>query len=143
MSESLSNYILLGNFNKAEEYYQKTDFKSFSNDLTNLTFDNQSISNYTLIVSLLLKEENAQLHELAYSLLSQPLCHTEGAYFASLYHARKAVELTDYKNVKYMENLLFLNIVPDKVISDEEAHEIAKKIILLEPKNEVAREILD
>ena len=143
MAKDLNDYILLGDFNKATEYYRKVDFKTFSDYLTNLAFDNQSITSYTFMVGLLLEEENAQLHELAFSLLSQSLCHIEGAYFASIYHARKAVELTGYANVKYMENLLFLNIVPDKVISDEEAQEIAKKIILLEPENEAAREILD
>ncbi|ARF17826.1 hypothetical protein [Sporosarcina ureae] len=143
MSNKLSNFVLSGDFEEAKKYYQNTSFKSFSDNLISTAFDNQNISNYTLVVSLLLQEENAKLHELAFSLLAQPLCHTEGAYFASVYHARKAVELTDFKNVKYMENLLFLNIVPDKVVSDEEAREIAKKIHSLECKNELANELLN
>lgn len=42
-----------------------------------------------------------------------------------------------------MENLLFLNIVPDEVVSDEEAREIAEKIRLLDCKNELANELLN
>lgn len=72
MSDKLSNYVLSGDFKEAEKYYQ-------------------NISNYTLVVSLLLEEENAKLHDLAYSLLALPLCHTEGANFASVNHARKAI----------------------------------------------------
>ncbi|WP_342511682.1 hypothetical protein MKY34_14245 [Sporosarcina sp. FSL K6-1522] len=42
-----------------------------------------------------------------------------------------------------MENLLFLNSVPDKVVSDEEARRIAGKIRLIDSKNEVANELLN
>ncbi|MER1998213.1 MAG: hypothetical protein ABS882_00445 [Lysinibacillus sp.] len=41
-----------------------------------------------------------------------------------------------------LENLLFLHGVPDQVVSDEEAADVAQKILMLEPSHRVANEWL-
>ncbi|PSL40885.1 hypothetical protein B0H99_10317 [Planomicrobium soli] len=142
MGDRLEELILQGNFNEAKQLYAQTSFKSFSHELLSTAFDNESLANYSFLAMLLLEGEDEKLHDLAYLVLSQPLCHIEGAYASALYHAQRAVELTDFKNVKRLENLLFLNIVPEKVVSDEKAKEIASKILVLDPENEVAQEML-
>ncbi|MBQ6459758.1 MAG: hypothetical protein IJJ35_09180, partial [Exiguobacterium sp.] len=101
-----------------------------------------NLSNYSVLVYLLLDTEDDKLHDLAFQVQSQPLCHIEGAYTSSLYHAQRAVDLTDAADVKRLENLLFLNIVPEKIVSDEQAKSIAKKILVLDPTNEVAKDTL-
>ncbi|MFC0561437.1 hypothetical protein [Halalkalibacter alkalisediminis] len=143
MKKDLENYILSGCFNEAKDLYKKMDFKVFYDNMLEITFDNTSIVNYSFIVNLLIEEEHAKLHDLAYLLLSQPLCHIEGAYVSAYYHAKKAAELTDYNEVGILENLLFLNSVPEKVVSDQEAQKIAKKILSLDQKNEAANELLN
>ena len=66
----------------------------------------------------------------------------EQAYFTAYKHAKRAVELTDGTDVLLLENLLFLHGVPDQVISDEEAADVAQKIVRLEPSHRVASEWL-
>lgn len=142
MIKELENYILSGRFNEAKNLYKQMDFKVFYDNVLEITFDNTSISNYSFIANLLIEEEDANIHDLAYLLLSQPLCYVEGAYASAYYHAKKAAELTNYNEVRMLENLLFLNSVPENVVSNKEAQEIAKKILFLDHKNEVANEFL-
>ena len=141
--QRLEKYVHLGDFDKAKDLYKHMDFHTFHDNLLEIAFDNRKITNYSFVVSLLSANECARLHHLAYLLLSQPLCHIEEAYISALYHAKKAVELTDEKDISLLENLLFLNIVPDKVVSDEEARRIAGKIRLIDSENEVANELLN
>lgn len=143
MSNNLETLIVSGRFKEVKDIYQTTDFEKFKNDLLTLAYDNENLSNYSVVVYLLLEAENDKLHDLAFQVLSQPLCHIEGAYASSLYHAQRAVDLTDGADVKRLENLLFLNIVPEKIVSDEQAKSIAKKILVLDPTNEVAKDALN
>lgn len=84
----------------------------------------------------------ASYHDLAYLLMAQSLCHLERAYFTAYKHAKRAVELTGYTDVLLLENLLFLHGVPDRVVSDEEAADVAQKIVLLETSHRVGNEWL-
>lgn len=143
MVKKLEDLILCGDFKEAKKLVKKLSFETFYNDLLSTAFDNGSIANYSFVTSLLVDQENEDLQNLAYMILSQPLCHIEGAYVSSFYHAQRAVELTNYKDEGLLENLLFLNIVPEKVVNDDDAKIIARKILLLNPKNEVAKEVLN
>ncbi|WED56113.1 hypothetical protein OE059_04450 [Exiguobacterium profundum] len=142
MSNNLETLIVSGRFKEVKDIYQTTDFETFKNDLLTLAYDNEHLSNYSVLVYLLLDTEDDKLHDLAFQVRSQPLCHIEGAYTSSLYHAQRAVDLTDAADVKRLENLLFLNIVPEKIVSDEQAKSIAEKILVLDPTNEVAKDTL-
>ncbi|MCV9899902.1 hypothetical protein OKS35_07160 [Exiguobacterium sp. N5] len=142
MSNNLETLIVSGRFKEVKDIYQTTDFETFKNDLLTLAYDNENLSNYSVLVYLLLDTEDDKLHDLAFQVLSQPLGHIEGAYTSSLYHAQRAVDLTDAADVKRLENLLFLNIVPEKIVSDEQAKSIAEKILVLDPTNEVAKDTL-
>lgn len=142
MSNNLETLIVSGRFKEVKDIYQTTDFETFKNDLLTLAYDNEHLSNYSVLVYLLLDTEDDKLHDLAFQVLSQPLCHIEGAYASSLYHAQRTVDLTDAADVKRLENLLFLNIVPEKIVSDEQAKSIAEKILVLDPTNEVAKDTL-
>ena len=143
MSNNLETFIVSGRFKEVKDIYQTTDFETFKNDLLTLAYDNENLSNYSVLVYLILETENDKLHDLAFQVLSQPLCHIGGAYASSLYHAQRAVDLTNGADVKRLENLLFLNIVPEKIVSDEQAKSIAKKILVLDPTNEVAKDALN
>ncbi|WP_404445897.1 hypothetical protein LG307_20295 [Sutcliffiella horikoshii] len=140
MKDQLESYILSGKYLEAEELFNSTDFSVAYENLLEISFNNENLSNYTFVIYLLSQENHERLHDLAYILLSQPLCHVEGAYTSALYHARKAVELSNCREVKYLENLLFLNTVPDCVVSDEEAKEISKKILSIDANHEIAKE---
>ncbi len=94
-------------------------------------------------MSLIAGNERAELHGMAFDMLVNPLCYFEGAYYAALYHAKRCVELTNQQDVGYLTNLLFLHDVPDHVVSTEEASDVTKKILSLDPNNEIAKEFMD
>lgn len=142
MREELEKSILVGSFDEAKALFKLLDFSVFSEMMLEITFNNLSIVNYSFIVHLLLEDDSSKIHDLAYLLLSQPLCHVEGAYCSAYYHAKKAAQLTDFNDVKMLENLLFLHIVPEKIVSDQEAQEVAQKILLIDAKNAGANELI-
>ena len=107
--------------------------------LLEVSFNNQSIVPYTVVLKLLFEAESANLHSFASTLLSNPLCWIEGAYYAGLYHQKKAIEL-EPQNIAFKEYLLSYNSLPDEVLSDEEALEIRKQILKVNPENKTVKQ---
>ena len=142
MLKNLEQLILSANFKDAEEIYHKTNFQQFHDQLISIAFDNRNMINYTFLLYLLMKEESAKLHNLAFSLFVNALTPIEGAYHCANYHAQRAVELTNEQDTFSLEHLLFLNIVPDKLVSDQKAIEICHKILALDPANKIAKSSL-
>ncbi|MBK3494978.1 hypothetical protein JFL43_08905 [Viridibacillus sp. YIM B01967] len=82
------------------------------------------------------------MHQLAFSILINGLCFLEGAYASALYHARRAVDLSNRKDVNAFLELLFLYSVPEKIVSDKEAVRICSEILELDLQNNTAKAIL-
>ncbi|POZ56714.1 hypothetical protein LYSIN_01497 [Lysinibacillus sphaericus] len=139
MLKNLEQLILSANFKDAEAFYHKMDFQQFHDQLISIAYDNRNMINYTFLLYLLMKEESAKLHNLAFSLFVNALTPIEGAYHCALYHAQRAVELTNEQDTFSLEHLLFLNIVPDKLVSNEKAIDICHKILALDPSNKTAK----
>ncbi|MEI5893557.1 hypothetical protein DXB51_16110 [Bacillus cereus] len=142
MLKKLENLIPSADFEEAKKLFENNSFEDFSEEMLYVTYENSSITNYSFINYLLLKKESSDLHDLAFDLLVNPLCHIEGAYHSALYHAKRSVELTKEENVDSLLQLLFLHSVPDKLISDKKAIEICNKILELDASNEVAKETI-
>lgn len=142
MKGKLQQLINNGHFDEASNLMKQLDFHVFEELLVEIAFDDGDITNYLFVVYLLEQHELASYHDLAYLLMAQPLCHLERAYFIAYKHAKRAVKLTDYTDTLLLENLLFLHGVPDQVVSDEEAADVAQKIVILEPSHRVANEWL-
>ncbi|HDR4604074.1 MULTISPECIES: hypothetical protein [Bacillus] len=142
----LENLITSADFEEAEKLFKNNNFEEFSEEILYVTYENSSITKYSFINYLLMKKESSDLHDLAFDLLVNPLCHIEGAYHSALYHAKKSVELTveltKEENVDSLLQLLFLHSVPDKLISDTKAIEICNKILELDASNEIAKETI-
>ena len=97
---------------------------------------------YTFIIALILEKETAEYHELASVFLSISVCYIEGAYSASLYHAKKCLEL-EPDNIRYKQNLLSFYGLPDQVMSSREALKIALEIIKINPTSQSALHIIE
>lgn len=143
MNNELNDFILSGNFEKAKEITSDLSFEELFEEVFEISFESRSITCYTFVLSLIVENESEELHEVAFSILVNSLVHTEGAYYAALYHVRRSIALTKEQDAGYLSNLLFLHIVPDVVVSKEEAYKTARKILLLEPTNIVANEFMD
>ncbi|MFB6433773.1 hypothetical protein [Bacillus thuringiensis] len=142
MLKNLENLITSADFEEAEKLFKNNNFEEFSEEILYVTYENSSITKYSFINYLLMKKESSDLHDLAFDLLVNPLCHIEGAYHSALYHAEKSVELTKEENMDSLLQLLFLHSVPDKLISDTKAIEICNKILELDASNEIAKETI-
>ncbi|MGG0291901.1 hypothetical protein ABEY30_01050 [Bacillus pacificus] len=143
MLKKLENLIISATFEEAAKLFKNNNFEKFSEEMLYVTYENSSITNYSFINYLLTKKESSELHDLAFDLLVNPLCHIEGAYHSALYHATKSVDLTKEENVDSLLQLLFLHSIPDKLISNEKAIAICNKILVLDASNEIATETIN
>lgn len=141
MNQEVKNLILAGEFKKAYDQMVPFNLNELSDFLIIAAFDFGSITFYGFVNYLILLNESAALHELAATIMAQPLCYIEGAYALAFFHAQKLLEL-EPDDIKNKEFLLFFHIIPDKVLGKEEAIEIAKDILKVESDNKAAREIV-
>lgn len=143
MSNNFKEFILEGKFYEAKNFARNLSLEELDGELTEIAFDKPSMSIYTFVIGLIVEEEKIELHEIAFDMLVNPLCHIEGAYYAALYHARRCIEMADQNELaEYLSYLLFLHDVPEKVVSEDEALATAKRILELDSNNEVAKEFL-
>lgn len=142
MREQLQQLIRNGRFDEAKHLIEQIDHHVFEELLVEIAFENGDESNYLFVVYLLQQHECATYHHLAYLLMAQPLCHIERSYFTAYKHAKRAVELTNEADAMLLVNILFLHGVPDQVVSDEEATDVALKILKIEPSNAIANQWL-
>lgn len=138
MKERLKKYVLSGKFKIAfEEIVKNMTFKEFDDLLTDIAYDSQSVIIYAFICYLISINNCVEYHNVAQSIMCNPLCFIDGAYETALYHNRVILE-AEPNNVNANLMLLFYNTLPDKLVSDEAALSAAKNILAREPKNVVA-----
>jgi hypothetical protein len=134
--------ILSGKFKEAREMAEKMTVNELTDSLLELAYETDGMMAYTFVNYLICSAgEDSDLHYLASLLLSQPLCHFDGAYKAALYHARKALELSS-NDTDLKVYLLFFHDIPDKLVSKEEAVRLAQDILIDDPENQIAKRIL-
>lgn len=143
VKEILFQLLLDGNIDEAGALIKNIDGKLLNEKvqdiLLEISFSKQSIVPYAVILKLLIEDESPDLHAFASTLLSNPLCWIEGAYYAGFYHQKKAIEL-DPQNIAFKEYLLSYNSLPDEVLSDEDALEIRKQILKIDPDNKTVKQ---
>lgn len=139
---AVAELIKKQNFKEANELIQNIGLVKFMDGLLEKAYDDESINNYTFVNGWLIEEETYDKHILAINLLFHPLCHIEGAYQSSLYHVKRCMNLSESNDLISLENLLFLNEVPEKVVSDEEAKKVALEILRIDPDHEIAKKYI-
>ena len=87
------------------------------------------------------KTENVIWLNLSTSLLSFTFCCVERAYAVGIFHAREAVGIE--KNLENLVILLSFYGLPEYLMDDEEAENIAKEILELDKNNERAIYVLN
>lgn len=131
MAETLKQLIESGEFEQAIEYVIQIDAADLVEILVDTAYelsDFDSISIYFLVEELLQIQENAMLHEVASSILTNVFPLRAGAYNRALYHMRQAVRLSP-DNIRMKEGLLFFFDIPEHLLADEEARVIAKDVL--------------
>lgn len=141
MKTRLEKLIISLNFTEAKALVDSLNKVEIENYMLELCYESENILYYSFVFDMLKNKETSFIHYIASIILSQPLCHIEGAYQAAFYHAKKAVEL-DGGDIELKEYLLFFNDIPDKLLSNQEAKILSEEIINLNPKSEVAKQYI-
>ncbi|MCU5746925.1 hypothetical protein N9R04_09570 [Staphylococcus sp. SQ8-PEA] len=142
MQDLIKKHVLNGEFESLKQLMSESDFMDFEEAYISCAHEVESTMFYTCILDLMKEEETAELHDLAFLLLVYPLSELKGALDSAYYHADASIKLTDGKEVKSLLQMLLLHAVPEQVISDKEAMEVARQILKLDPSNNVARNVL-
>ncbi len=137
IKQEFKKCVMAGEFLEARKLVDKISLVELDNLLFSIGYDDGSITAYAFACFLLQEHETKQWHLLASGILSTALCHLEGAYQTSLYHARRAIDLCP-EDIFLKENLLFFNIIPEKLIADSKAIEIAQEILKVIPDSKAA-----
>lgn len=128
-------------FDELEKLISTKSYKETRDFLTQLAYDpikdEANLLVYTFLQSLLYKSETSQVHLLASNIMGITLNHISKAEHIGLFHGLRALDL-DPENIDIMEYLLYFNHIPEKILSDEEAIELARKILLKRPDSKVA-----
>lgn len=141
MENKIKNLIMAGKFQDAKNELSTINEKTLEGILLNIGYDESNICAYAFVCFLLQRDETVNYHTLASTLMENAFCHLEGAYQVAFYHTCRAIDLCP-DDIDLHETLLFFNDIPEKVITDEEAKEIAQKILQKKPTSEQARRIL-
>jgi len=142
MLEKLKKHIIDGDFNLTRLLYDNKDYEVLEHDIHVIAYDTENVATYFFILDLIFHKNQAQLHYIACSLLSNPLVYIPEAYYLAYNHILQAIEL-DSDNLKYKENLLLFYSIPDKILKREEAVEVANSILKIDPENKAANSIIN
>lgn len=140
--EKIEQIIREGNMREARDLILELDFLKLDELLAKIGFDNRDmIQLYFLVLDMLGERDEVEIHRLALSLLSMPLCIIPGAYFGAIYHLKKIIDL-EPDSVNDKEYLLSFYTNPNRLISDVEAEGLVKEVLRAKPNSTIAIEIL-
>jgi hypothetical protein len=142
LKEQIKELLIKNDFDGLKNLLTENDIDSWSEDLVDVVYDTKNLLAYTFVCMTLMKKESSRLHCLAAALLSHSLCYINGAYASALYHVRKAIEL-DPNDVGLKESLLFFHVIPDQLLSRDEAVQIALEVLKNDHQSIAARDIIE
>lgn len=126
-------------FDELEEILIAKPFEEMQDILYGLAYDpdtgNYNLLVYTFVQHLLYKKETWQLHLFISQLIGQILNHIdEKAESIGLYHGLRAHKLNP-DNAEIMEYLLYFNHIPERLLDDSTAIQLASKVVKVKPES--------
>ena len=115
----VTKHVINMDFDEAYEIVRSLSEEELEELMLDIGFKTMNLTVYSFMNYVLQREETSSIHSLISLLMAHPLCHMEGAYTISLYHARKAIELSP-QDVSYYEDILFFEGNPHVYLSKEE-----------------------
>ncbi|KXB62215.1 hypothetical protein HMPREF3180_01667 [Leptotrichia wadei] len=133
--------ILNVNYEEANKKRVNINKQEIYEIIWNMADITESFTFYGFSQYMYKKTENVIWLNLSTSLLSFTFCCVEGAYAVGIFHAREAVGIE--KNLENLVTLLSFYGLPEYLMDDEEAENIAKEILELDKNNERAIYVLN
>lgn len=141
MIDEIIEQIKQGKYYDIEKRFEMMNNFEIRDVMMNIAYSTESICTYSFICYMIQQKGTVNWINLAIDILLNPLCFIEGAYAVALFHTRQLWEFDKSSDV--MKKILFFYDIPEKLIGEEEAIEIAKKLLVIEPNNEIAISILE
>ena len=138
--EKIKVKLIYGEYQDIERLCRNQTEAEIRDLMMNVAYDTENLSVYGFIQYMIRRTENANWIKLAVDIMLNPFSFMEGAYSVALYHARELVLME--RNIKNLERLLFFYNIPEKLINDEEAKNIAEEILKTDANNKVAQDII-
>ena len=138
--EKIKVKLIYGEYQEIEQICRNQTEAEIRDLMMNVAYDTENLSVYGFIQYMIRRTENANWIKLAVDIMLNPFSCMEGAYSGALYHARELVLME--RNIKNLERLLFFYNIPEKLINDEEAKNIAEEILKTDANNKVAQDII-
>jgi hypothetical protein len=104
-----------------------------------MAYDTDSMLCYAFINYVNEKNECVINHEIAFNILSNPLCYIEGAYHCAYFHCKRLLELYP-ESIKYLEWMMIFYGVG--TIDKSKTLEYCKRLLKLDSNNAQAIEML-
>jgi hypothetical protein len=142
MNKKFLKAIQHGNYQEANSLLCLMPKKEVSQFLIDQAIETGSVAIYAFVCFLLLEQESTELHYCAAGILDHGLCYLKGATSASLFHAKRATELSP-DDITCQQELLCYFGMPDQVMSKEEAKAIAENILLKDPNSVQALKVIE
>lgn len=139
--QSLETLVLEYKFDEASKLLINVDQLTIAQAIQALGFNQPGVLAYVFVSFLINNEEKAIYHYIASLLMSYAFNYLPGAYLASYYHSKRAIEL-DPSNIDFKESLLYLRVIPEQIVDKEEATQIAEEVIKAKPDSHNAKVIL-
>ena len=133
--------ILNVNYEEANKKIININKQEIDKIIWNMANVTESFTFYGFSQYMYKKTENIIWLNLSASMLSFTFCCVEGAYAVGIFHAREAVKIE--KNLENLVTLLSFYGLPEYLMDDEEAENIAKEILELDKNNERAIYVLN
>lgn len=141
MKEELRKYIVEGDFKNAYELYHNYT-ANLEDYLVAAAYETGNLSFYLFSEYLILVEDKAYCYYMAAFLLVNAFTYVEGAYYIAFEYIKNAVK-KDLDNIGYKEFMLFFYDIPDRLLSYEDAVQVAESILNIDKNNQIAKNIME
>ena len=132
MYSDLYDKIINVDFKQAEIIFMEMSSEEQREIIEEMAYNTESMLVYAFVQYVNEKNESVVFHEIEFDILTNALCHIEGAYQIALFHNQRLLELVP-NSVKYLEwMLLFYDV---KVIDKEKALCVVNEILEMDSYN--------
>lgn len=140
MYSDLYDKIINVDFKQAEIIFMEMSSEEQREIIEEMAYNTESMLVYAFVQYVNEKNENVVFHEIEFDILTNALCHIEGAYQIALFHNQRLLELVP-NSVKYLEwMLLFYDV---KVIDKEKALCVINEILEMDSDNMLGKRMLE
>lgn len=136
MKKEFEISLIQGKYKDAEILCENMEFSDVRDVIMTIAYNTESVCVYAFSQYMIYTTKRVEWIELTIDIMLHPLCFLEGAYSIALFYTRELLAIEE--NVENLERILFFYNMPDKLISKEEAQNIAQKILIIEPENVIA-----